>query len=109
MKAHHMKTSHNRSHGEAETEEASEHLLEDAQALLSATAHVAEEKVMDARKRLMAAVDKGRESLQAVRDKAVAGAKATDRMVRSHPYQAVGIALGLGVLFGYLWGRRNRE
>jgi ElaB/YqjD/DUF883 family membrane-anchored ribosome-binding protein len=54
-------------------------------------------------------VDKGRESLQAVRDKAVAGAKATDRMVRSHPYQAVGIALGLGVLFGYLWGRRNRE
>ena len=102
-----MKTSHNRSHGE--TEEASEHLLEDAQALLSATAHVAEEKVMDARKRLIAAVDKGRESLQAVRDKAVAGAKATDRLVRAHPYQAVGIAVGIGVLFGYLWGRRNRE
>jgi ElaB/YqjD/DUF883 family membrane-anchored ribosome-binding protein len=105
-----MKTSHNRSHGEtAETEEASEHLLEDAQALLSATAHVAEEKVMDARKRLMAAVDKGRESLIAVREKAVAGAKATDRMVRTHPYQAVGIALGIGVLVGFLWGRRNRE
>jgi ElaB/YqjD/DUF883 family membrane-anchored ribosome-binding protein len=105
-----MKTSHNRSHGgEGESEEASEHLIEDAQALLSATAHVAEEKVMDARKRLMAAVDRGRESLLAVREKAVAGAKATDRLVRSHPYQAAGIALGIGVLVGFIWGRRNRE
>jgi ElaB/YqjD/DUF883 family membrane-anchored ribosome-binding protein len=64
---------------------------------------------MDARKRLMAAVDRGRESLLAVREKAVAGAKATDRLVRSHPYQAAGIALGIGVLVGFIWGRRNRE
>ena len=106
-----MKTSthSHRSHSENENEHSGEHLLQDAQALLSATAHVAEEKVVEARSRLLAAVEKGRESLAAVQQKAVAGAKATDRYVRTHPYHSVGIALGIGVLAGYLLSRRNRD
>ena len=90
-------------------EEAGEHLLEDAHALLTATAHVAEEKVIEARKRLLAAIEEGRESLAVVREKAVEGAKATDKLVRSHPYQSIGIALGVGLLAGYLLGRRNHD
>jgi ElaB/YqjD/DUF883 family membrane-anchored ribosome-binding protein len=84
-----------------------EHLVEDAQALLAATAHVAEAKVVEARKRLTAAIDKGRETWNAVQEKAVAGAKATDQVIRDHPYQAIGVALGVGALIGFLLSRRN--
>ena len=53
--------------------ESGEHLVEDAQALLTATAHVAEEKVVEARKRLGAAIEKGKETWNNVQEKAVAG------------------------------------
>jgi ElaB/YqjD/DUF883 family membrane-anchored ribosome-binding protein len=83
--------------------------MEDAQALLSATAHVAEEKVAEARKRLTAAIEKGKETWENVQEKAVAGAKATDQVIREHPYRALGVALGVGALVGYLLSRRNSK
>ena len=85
----------------------SERLVEDAQALLAATAHVAEEKVVEARKRLTAALERGREVWNDVQEKAVAGAKATDQVIRDHPYQSIGIAFGIGALIGFLLSRRN--
>ena len=81
-------------------------LAEDARALMSATADVAGEKVADARKRLAAALDRAKDVAGRVRDKAVDGAKAADEAVREHPYQAIGIAFGVGALIGYLAIRR---
>jgi ElaB/YqjD/DUF883 family membrane-anchored ribosome-binding protein len=81
-------------------------LAEDARALVTATANVAEEKVVEARQRLAAALERGKEIYGRVRDQAVAGAKATDQAVHEHPYQAIGIAFGVGVLLGYLASRR---
>ena len=37
-----------------------------------------------------------------VRERAVSGAKTTDKAVREHPYQSIGIMFGLGVLVGIL-------
>ena len=99
-----MKTHTNATHQDRET---GEHLMEDAQALLAATAHVAEEKVTEARHRLSAAIEKGKVALQAVQDRAIAGAKATDVVIRENPYQAMGVALGVGVVIGYLLARRR--
>ena len=87
-------------------------LAEDARALMAATADVAGEKVGEARKRLAAALERGKVIAGNVRDKAVEGAKAADEAVREHPYQAVGIALGVGAILGYLLARRcsrNRD
>jgi ElaB/YqjD/DUF883 family membrane-anchored ribosome-binding protein len=42
---------------------------------------------------------------EASREKAAACARATDRSIRENPYQAVGIALGLGVVVGLLISR----
>jgi len=81
-------------------------LAEDARALMAATADVAGEKVTEARKRLAAALDHGKEIYDRVRDKAVEGAKATDEAVHEHPYQAIGIAFGVGALIGYVVARR---
>ena len=81
-------------------------LAEDARALLSATADVAGEKVGEARKRLAAALESGKEIAGNVRDKVVQGAKAADQTVRANPYQAIAIGVGVGALLGYLIGRR---
>jgi ElaB/YqjD/DUF883 family membrane-anchored ribosome-binding protein len=81
-------------------------LAEDARALMAATADVAGEKVGEARKRLAAALERGKEIYGQARDKAVEGAKAADEAVHEHPYQAIGIALGVGAIIGYLASRR---
>jgi ElaB/YqjD/DUF883 family membrane-anchored ribosome-binding protein len=94
-------------HRTHQTEETGEHLMEDAQALLAATAHVAEEKVVEARKRLTSAIEKGKETWNNVQEKAIAGAKATDQVIRDNPYKALGIALGVGAIIGYLLRRRD--
>ena len=82
-------------------------LAEDARALVAATSDVAGEKVGEARKRLAAALGNGKEVYGRVRDKAVDGAKATDRAVREHPYQALGIAFAIGALIGFFAVRRR--
>jgi ElaB/YqjD/DUF883 family membrane-anchored ribosome-binding protein len=81
-------------------------LAEDARELMAATADVAGEKVSAARKRLAAALERAREIAGNVRDKAVAGAKATDQAVHEHPYQAIAIGVGVGAILGFLIARR---
>ena len=81
-------------------------LAEDARALMAATADVAGEKVSEARKRLAAALERGREIAGNVRDKAVEGAKVVDQKVRDNPYQAIAIGVGVGILIGYFAARR---
>ena len=82
-------------------------LAEDAQALMAATADVAGEKVGEARKRLAAALERGREICGRVREKAVEGAKVADEAVHEHPYQAIAIGVGVGAVLGYLLARRG--
>ena len=81
-------------------------LAEDAHALMAATADVAGEKVGEARKRLAAALERGKEIYGRVREQAVEGAKATDHAVHEHPYQAIAIGVGVGAILGYLVAHR---
>ncbi len=87
-------------------------LAEDARALMAATADVAGDKVGEARTRLAAALESGKEICGRVREKAVEGVKAADEAVREHPYQAIAIGVGIGALIGYFIARsgaRNRD
>jgi len=81
-------------------------LAEDARALMAATADVAGEKVGDARKRLAAALERGKAIYGRARDQAVEGAKVADQTVRANPYQAIAIGVGVGAMVGYLVSRR---
>jgi ElaB/YqjD/DUF883 family membrane-anchored ribosome-binding protein len=81
-------------------------LVADAKELMAVTANLAEERVAGARRRLAAAMERGRGALQAVQRKAASGAKAADRTIRAHPYRTMGIALGVGLLVGVLARRR---
>jgi ElaB/YqjD/DUF883 family membrane-anchored ribosome-binding protein len=84
-------------------------LAEDTRTLMAATADVAGEKVNQARKRLAAALDSGKEFIGQVREKAVERTKAADQVLRENPYQAMAIAVGVGAVIGFLLGRRNRD
>lgn len=78
---------------------------------MAATSDVAGEKVGEARKRLAAALERSKEIYGQVHEKAAEGVKAADHAVRENPYQVIGIALGVGVLVGYLiaGGVRNED
>jgi ElaB/YqjD/DUF883 family membrane-anchored ribosome-binding protein len=85
-------------------------LAEDARALMAATADVAGDKVAEARTRLAAALESAKEIYGQVRSKAADGVRVADQALRNNPYQAMGIAVGLGALIGYLIaGRCSRN
>jgi ElaB/YqjD/DUF883 family membrane-anchored ribosome-binding protein len=54
------------------------------------------------RAKLDAAVEKAKDVCERLQEQTAAAAKATDKAVREHPYQAIGIAFGLGILVGVL-------
>jgi ElaB/YqjD/DUF883 family membrane-anchored ribosome-binding protein len=75
-------------------------LAEDARALLAATANVAEDQVVQARQRLASALERGENVYHRVRNEAVAEARATNLALHEHPYRAIGLAFGVGLLLG---------
>jgi len=81
----------------------------DAEELIEATAGNVSEKAKEARGRLYAALASARASCEALGAKAVEGAKVTDRAIREHPYESLGIVFGLGFLIGVLVTRRDHD
>jgi ElaB/YqjD/DUF883 family membrane-anchored ribosome-binding protein len=85
-------------------------LARDAEELLKATAGDMGDKMSDkakeARSRLAVALEQAKVSCEKWEDKTVAAARATDKAIRSHPYESAGAACVLGILIGVLIGRR---
>lgn len=95
------------------TEQANERLADDlatvvsdAEDLLKATAGQTGEKVNEVRSRLAAAIESAKATCHRLEEKTLAAAKATDRTIREHPYESIGIAFGVGLLVGVLVARR---
>ena len=64
-----------------------------------------EEKRQEIRTRLA----RLKEQCAKLRGQAVAGARATDKLLRQHPYSSLGIAIGCGLLIGWLMCRRGKD
>ena len=94
---------------EQENERLARHLdavVRDAEELMNATAAQAGEKVSEVRGRLATALESAKAACARLEEQTVAAAKATDRTIREHPYQSIGIAFGLGLLVGVLVARK---
>jgi ElaB/YqjD/DUF883 family membrane-anchored ribosome-binding protein len=61
------------------------------------------------RAKLESAIEKAKDICERLEEKTVAAAKTTDKAVRTHPYQAIGIAFGVGLLVGVLARRGRRD
>jgi ElaB/YqjD/DUF883 family membrane-anchored ribosome-binding protein len=81
-------------------------VVQDAEELMQATAGQAGEKVSAVRSRLSAALESAKATCRRFEEKTIAAAKATDRTIREHPYESIGIAFGLGLLVGVLVARK---
>ena len=81
-------------------------VVHDSEELLRATAGVAGDKAHEVRERLSAALEAAKRSCHRIEEKAIEGAKATDRVIREHPYESIGVAFGVGLLLGVLMTRR---
>jgi ElaB/YqjD/DUF883 family membrane-anchored ribosome-binding protein len=80
----------------------------DADELVKATAGDARETVCQARARLGRAIEAARRSCDRAQKRVKEGVKMADEVVRKHPYETVGVALGVGLVLGALavWRRR---
>lgn len=85
-------------------------LVADTEELLRATASQAGEKAAVARERIQATLASTKAKLieaeRALLEKTKQAARATDDYVHDNPWQAVGVAAGVGFLLGLLIGRR---
>ena len=81
-------------------------LVRDAEELLKSGAEEVGGKAAELRARLQTSLDKAKETCRKLEGHAVESAKAADRVIRSHPYESMGIAFGVGVLLGVLINRR---
>ena len=85
-------------------------VVSDAEEILRATAGVAGDKMGDLRERITERLRDAKLRLAdaeaALVDKTKAAARATDDYVNDNPWQAVGIAAGVGLLVGIIIGRR---
>ena len=67
-----------------------------------------EDAISALRSRVGAAQERFDDIYEGAKKKVVAGAKYTDTTIRENPYQALAIALGVGLLVGVLLGRRSK-
>ncbi len=86
-------------------------VVSDAEALLKATAHQAGEKVQEVRAKAEQSVNAARERLAELQESAVDKTRELvsdgEEYVRRNPWQAAGIAAGVGLLLGLLISRRR--
>lgn len=97
----------------SEIEESTERLLEDlrevvrdGEELLRAGAENLSEQGKAAREKLAAALEVARETGRRLEGRAMETAQVADRVIRTHPYQSIGVAFGIGMLIGVLACRR---
>jgi ElaB/YqjD/DUF883 family membrane-anchored ribosome-binding protein len=85
-------------------------VIRDAENLLRATAAQTGEKVEEIRARAEESVRQAKERLAGIEDEALRHARVlageADQYVRGNPWQAVGIAAGIGLVLGVLMMRR---
>ncbi|MFZ2650453.1 MAG: DUF883 domain-containing protein [Burkholderiaceae bacterium] len=90
--------------------ESLKNMVDDADQLLAKAEHSGSEKFNAAREKFEAQLRRAKDELHRLEvsaiDNAKRAARATDQAVHEHPYAAMGIAAGAGLLIGMLITRR---
>lgn len=81
-------------------------IVRNSEELLQTTKDLVDSKAQEIRKRLTEALEAAKRTCGQLEDKAVEGARTTDKTIRDHPYQSIGVAFGVGLLLGVLVTRK---
>ena len=78
-------------------------LLQEAETLIQASsANLSKES----KAQLESALARMKAQGERIKQQALSGARATDRVIRKYPYQSIGVVFGLGLVLGVLLRRR---
>jgi ElaB/YqjD/DUF883 family membrane-anchored ribosome-binding protein len=83
-------------------------LIADMGELIRSCSSLTVEELGRAKAKLRARIAAARAALEELSERARKTAKVADRYVREQPWQAIGISAGVGLLIGFLAGRRGR-
>lgn len=83
-------------------------VVRDSEELLQDSREALGEKALHVRERLSQTLRQARQTCSRLQEKTRAAGKATDQAIRDHPYQSIGIAMGIGALAGFLVARRRK-
>ena len=78
-------------------------LIHDAEDLVRATGGSLADK---SKEELMAALGRLKDTCRRIEQQAIASSRATVQLIRDHPYEAIGVIFGIGLLIGVLAKRR---
>ena len=81
-------------------------VVRDSEELLKDSAGAVGEKAHEMRERLAKTLEAAKATCRRLEEKAIEGAKATDKVIREHPYHSIGVAFGIGLLIGVLVTRK---
>jgi ElaB/YqjD/DUF883 family membrane-anchored ribosome-binding protein len=84
-------------------------IVRDAEGLLAGGASELNGNSDETVGRLGSALETAKATYLKLQEKTIAGAKRTDTLIRDNPYSSMGIALGVGVLVGYLVARKKSD
>ena len=94
-------------------ESPTEKLVEDVMMLVNETENLVKthEATLgeNAKAEITTALERVKNRCLSLRSQTLAGARQTDRLVRDHPYAAIGAVFGVGLLLGFLVARRSPE
>ena len=81
-------------------------VVRDSEEVLKDSAGAVGDKAHELRERLAQTLESAKATCRRLEDKAIEGAKATDKVIRTHPYESIGVAFGIGLLIGVLVTRK---
>ena len=81
-------------------------VVQDSEELLVDSAGMVGEKAHELRERLAQKLEVARATCRRLEEKTREAAKATDKVIREHPYPSLGIAFGVGIVLGLLLKRK---
>lgn len=81
-------------------------IVRTSEELLHATKDAVGDTTKEVRERLVETLESAKRTCHRLEGEVLKGAKAADRVVREHPYESLGVALGVGLLIGILVTRK---
>lgn len=81
-------------------------VVQDSEELLADSAGAVGEKAHELRERLARKLEVAKATCHRLEEKTREAARATDRLIRKHPYPSLGVAFGVGIVIGFLLKRK---
>lgn len=83
-----------------------QNMLKNAQSLIEATSGEVDQKTRQARQKLEESLKAAQQAYESLEGRVKEHAESADKLVRAKPYHAMGVTFAVGLLLGWIVGRK---